>query len=74
MRVPIVLNYVSFPVDATIKESGFGMPVRLNSPYAGAISHAISKIQESGFIAARRKYYWETVNDCKNLDVTHGSK
>ena len=70
-------HYVlSFSVDSTLPKTYFGIPVRKDSSTKAAISHAILKLLESGFLAERRFYYMDTLSECKDINDhshQHGS-
>ena len=58
-----------------IPPKGFAFPVRINSPLDEPISIAISNLIESGYVEERRKYYWETLSQCKGMaQSAEGSK
>ncbi|XP_065071549.1 glutamate receptor U1-like isoform X2 [Rhopilema esculentum] len=61
-------------IDTTLPKTYFGIPVRKDSSTKPAISHAILKLLESGFLAERRFYYMDTLSECKETDDhQHGS-
>ena len=43
----------------------YAFVVQFNSPLYDTFSVAISKLQESGYIEARRRFYWDESAACK---------
>eukprot|EP00795_Rhopilema_esculentum_P012309 gene12309-2957_t len=52
--------------DTSLPKSSFGMPVRKDSPLKDAITHAILKVTESGYLKKREQYYTSKLSECSD--------
>lgn len=61
-----------FSAETTLPETAWGFPVTKDSPYADAISYAVMKMLESGFIEDMQKSYEAKLFEC-STSVDSGS-
>ncbi|XP_065062806.1 glutamate receptor-like isoform X2 [Rhopilema esculentum] len=61
-------------VDSFLPVRSYAFVVQFNSPLYDIFSVAISRLQDSGFIEAKRKIYWDSANECTtdNTETEYG--
>ena len=60
-------------MDSFLPVRSYAFVVQFNSPLYDIFSVAISKLQDSGFIEAKRKIYWDSANECTTDNTETGT-